>query len=54
MNIECLKIKEHFEFYVNGKFECSCDIGELKQTRDEIFDKYLFKNNCLQKEKNVL
>lgn len=54
MKIECVKIREHYEFYVNGKFECSCDPDEVKETKELICEKYLFKNNCLQKENNVL
>lgn len=54
MKIKCVKVKEHYEFYVNDKFECSCDVNEVEETKNSIFEKYLFKNNCLQKENNVL
>ena len=26
----------HYEIYVDGKFECSCDAGELTETLDEV------------------
>ena len=36
MNIEVKKVKEHYEIYVNGKFNCSCDINELTEALKEI------------------
>ena len=34
-----IKVKNvygHYEIYVNGEFECSCDAGELTETLDEV------------------
>lgn len=35
--LDIRKVKEHYEIYtVEGKFVCSCDIGELNETLEEI------------------
>lgn len=33
---EVRKVKEHYEIYVDGSFVCSCDIGELSTTLEEL------------------
>lgn len=35
-NLDIRKVKEHYEIYIDGEFECSCDIGELRETLDEL------------------
>ena len=35
-NLDIRKIKEHYEIYLDGKFVCSCDAGELSETLKEI------------------
>lgn len=42
--IEVEKVKEHYEIYVDEEFYCSCDIGELRDTLEQI------KNNCCIEE----
>lgn len=32
--------EKHYEIYVNNKFECSCDIPDLKETMQEVEQKY--------------
>lgn len=34
--IEVKRKSTHYEIYVNGKFYCSCDFGELKEELEEI------------------
>jgi hypothetical protein len=36
MNIEVKKVNGHYEIYINGKFNCSCDCNELTETLNEI------------------
>ena len=36
MNIEVKKVKGHYEIYINGEFDCSCDINEFTETLREI------------------
>lgn len=38
--IEVKLIDEHYEIFVNGKFEISCDENELNETIKEIEDEY--------------
>ena len=33
---EVRKVKEHYEIYLNGRFVCSCDLNELKETLSEL------------------
>lgn len=40
--IKVQKVMEHYEIYVRGKFYCSCDSNELKDTLNEIMDKFDF------------
>lgn len=46
LKIECKKVMEHYEIYVDGEFELSCDINELKMEVQKIKEKYnkKFKN----------
>lgn len=30
------QVDEHYEIYVNGEFECSCDTGEIAETLLEV------------------
>ena len=41
-SVRVVNVKGHYEIYVNDKFECSCDVNELKETLDEISKKYNF------------
>lgn len=34
--IDVKNINGHYEIYVKGKFYCSCDVNELKETLAEI------------------
>ena len=34
--LDVRKVKEHYEIYLDGKFVCSCDIGELTETLEEL------------------
>ena len=34
--IDVVPVKEHYEIYLNGEFVCSCDVGELRETLDEL------------------
>ena len=34
--IKAKNVDGHYEIYVNGEFECSCDAGELTETLDEV------------------
>ena len=34
--IKAKNVDGHYEIYVNGKFECSCDAGELTETIKEV------------------
>lgn len=35
--LDIRKVKEHYEIYTEeGKFVCSCDVGELRETLDEL------------------
>ena len=34
--LDIRKVKEHYEIYKDGKFVCSCDIGELTETLEEL------------------
>ena len=36
MNIEVKKVKGHYEIYINGEFDCLCDINEFTETLREI------------------
>ena len=33
---EYRRVKEHYEIYLDGVFVCSCDVGELRETLDEL------------------
>lgn len=33
---EVRKVKEHYEIYLDDKFVCSCDVGELSKTLEEL------------------
>lgn len=46
--IDVKRVKEHFEIFVDGIFECSCDVGELSETIEEI------EKNCLQMHSIVI
>lgn len=35
-DIEVIRKYDHYEIYVDGKFKCSCDLNELKETIKEI------------------
>lgn len=43
------RVMEHYEVYVNGEFEQSCDVGELTQVLNEIENSYqkALKSCCL-------
>ena len=32
--------KGYYEVYVNGKFYCNCDVGELDETKMEIMEEF--------------
>ena len=34
--IKTKNVDGHYEIYVDGKFECSCDAGELTETLDKV------------------
>lgn len=34
--ISYAELDEHYEIYVDGIFECSCDVGELTETLAEV------------------
>ena len=34
--LDVREVKEHYEIYLNGKFVCSCDTNELRETLDEL------------------
>lgn len=34
--IKTKNVDGHYEICVNGEFECSCDVGELAETLDEV------------------
>ena len=34
--IEVKRVMEHYEIYVNGKFNVSCDVNELTETLKEV------------------
>lgn len=34
--IEVRKVLEHYEIYINGEFQISCDVNELKETLDSL------------------
>lgn len=36
MEIDIRKEKGHYEIYIDGEFKCSCDVGELRETLDEL------------------
>ena len=37
MEIDIRKEKEHYEIYIDGEFECSCEsYRELRETLDEL------------------
>lgn len=36
MNIEIKKVMEHYEIYVDGKFNISCDANELTETIKQV------------------
>ena len=38
--IKAKNVDDHYEIYVNGEFECSCDVGELTETLDEVEKKF--------------
>lgn len=40
IKIEVKHIMEHYEIYVNGQFEVSCDENELSQIIEEVEQKY--------------
>jgi len=40
IKIEVKHIMEHYEIYVNGQFEISCDENELSQIIEEVEQKY--------------
>ena len=35
-NIKAYNVEGHYEFYVNGIFEVSCDINEFNETLEEV------------------
>lgn len=34
--IKTKNVDGHYEIYINGEFECSCDAGELTETLDKV------------------
>ena len=34
--IKAKNVDGHYEIYVDGEFECSCDVGELTETLDKV------------------
>ena len=36
MEVDVYKVKEHYEIYINGYFNESCDLQELNSVLDEI------------------
>lgn len=38
--IQFQRVLEHYEVYVNGQFEQSCDIGERTEVEQQIINKY--------------
>ena len=34
--IKAKNVDDHYEIYVNGEFECSCDVGELTEMLDTV------------------
>jgi hypothetical protein len=40
IKIEVRHVMEHYEIYVNGQFEISCDENELSQIIEEVEQKY--------------
>lgn len=38
--ISYAELDEHYEIYVDGIFECSCDVGELTETLAEVEKKF--------------
>ena len=35
-NVNIKKVRDHYEIELNGMFYCSCDVGELSETLNEI------------------
>lgn len=38
--IQFQRVLEHYEVYIDGKFEESCDAGEFGEVRDRLKKKY--------------
>lgn len=38
--VQFQRVLEHYEVYVNGQFEQSCDIGERTEVEQQIENKY--------------
>lgn len=38
--IQFQRVLEHYEVYVNGEFELSCDVGEVLEAKQQIKEKY--------------
>ena len=34
--IKAKNVDDHYEIYIDGEFECSCDVGELTETLDKV------------------
>ena len=36
-SIDCMHWRwKNYEIYIDGEFECSCDVGELTETLDKV------------------
>ena len=38
--IQFQRVLEHYEVYINGEFEQTCDVGEFGEVRDQLKNKY--------------
>lgn len=38
--VQFQRVLEHYEVYVNGEFELSCDVGEVLEVKQQIKEKY--------------
>lgn len=38
--IDTKRVMEHYEIYVDGEFEQSCDVGELSDVLAEVEERY--------------